>query len=201
MLDEVIGWASMLAPEKWMVLGVAAVIALVASLFIASPAVLRRLGSWQLHGRVRRMGDEVLECARIPDGLGGTLDIDFLVRGQRGITVVMVKRYPGVIFAAENMELWVQMTRSGSHKFPNPLPALRLREAAVRALIPDVPVHGVLLFARGSQFPKGKPPQVMTLDELNDRHHGHDGQGLWPELEHGWERLRLQANEMAAPDT
>lgn len=192
MWDELTEWASTLAPEKWMVLGAAAAIALAATLFISSPALRRMARRWQLRKRVRSLGDELIENAHIPDGMGGSLRIDYLVRGEQGITVVTLRHYPGVIFAAENMELWVQMLGTGSHKFPNPLPGLRVQVAAVRALIPDVPVQGVLLFTHGSEFPKGKPAEVMTLEELGGHRRARREPGSWPELEHGWERLRLQ---------
>lgn len=201
MWDELFAWASGVAPEKWMVLGAATAIALVAGFFIANPVLKHLYQRWQIRCRVGRMGKEVIENALIPDGMGRAMRIDYLVRSDRGITVVALRRYPGTIFAAENMEMWVQVVGNGSHKFPNPLPELRMQIGAVRALIPDVPVDGVLLFAHGSEFPKGKPAEVMTLDELREQQRDQDLAEAWPALESGWERLRSHNNELAAVET
>ena len=191
MWDDLYVWASQLAPEKWMVLGAAVTIAAGAAMFITRPMLMRIFQNWQIRRRVARMGHEVLADAVLPDGLGHDTRVDYLVRSERGVTVVAVRRYPGVIFAAENMELWVQVLKDGSHKFANPLPGLRRQVAAVRTLVPNVPVDGVLLFAQGSRFPKGKPREVVTLAELREQQRVAATAALSPELERGWERLRL----------
>jgi hypothetical protein len=200
MWNEFYAWAARLAPEKWAVMCCGIGIAVVAGIYIASPLLQGLYQRWQIRGRIRRLGDEVIEGARIPDGMGRALCIDYLVRNQAGVTVVAVRRYPGVIFAAENMELWVQVLKNGSHKFPNPLPELRMQVAAVKALVPDVPVTGVLLFAQGSRFPKGKPGEVLTLDELPPTACP-QATGAMPGVEQGWERLRIQNNELATGET
>jgi hypothetical protein len=50
--------------------------------------------------------------------------------------------------------------------FANPLPALYDRTAAVRRLIPGVPVRGCVAFTTRAQFSKGFPPNVIMLDAL-----------------------------------
>ena len=200
MWNEFYAWAARLAPEKWAVMCCGIGIAVVAGMYIASPLLRNLYQGWQIRGYMRRLGDEVIEGARIPDGMGRALCIDYLVRNQAGVTVVVVRRYPGVIFAAENMELWVQVLKNGSHKFPNPLPELRMQVAAVKALVPDVPVSGVLLFAHGSRFPKGRPSEVLTIDESPSTART-TGMGAMPGLEQGWERLRIQNNELATGET
>lgn len=201
MWNELYSWVAGIAPEKWAVVCCGMGIALGAGVFIASPLLKNLYQHWQIRARIRRLGDEVIEGGRIPDGMGRALRIDFLIRNDSGVMVVAVRRYPGVIFAAENMESWVQVLKNGSHKFANPLPELRTQVAAVKALIPDVPVGGMLLFAHGSQFPKGKPAEVVTMDELPRIPSIFPDSITSSELEQSWERLRLENNELATVDS
>ena len=195
MWDGIHASAAALSIEQWSVLCIALGVTVLAAAYMVSPG----LRAWRRCRRVRRavarLGHEVIEGAVIPDGMGHALRVDYLVLCDNGISVVLCKQYPGVIFAAENMDMWVQRLPAGSFKFANPLAELRVAQAAVRALIPDVEVRGVLLFTDGSRFPKGKPESVTTLEELD---------GLQPlverdvarELELHWERLRTQNNQL-----
>jgi hypothetical protein len=65
------------------------------------------------------------------------------------------------------MNDWTAMTRSRRYTFPNPLPSLFDRVAAVKAVAGDVPVDGRIVFSDRGRFPKGKPPQVVMLDALS----------------------------------
>jgi len=115
---------------------------------------------------IRRLGAESLSNVVISDGMEGHVFIEHLVLTPAKILVVSVRRYSGAIFAAENMDMWAQVTDGGSYKFPNPLHEIETAMGAVRSHVPDAPVSGIILFGRDSTFPKGKPDGVMHISEI-----------------------------------
>lgn len=136
---------------------------------------------------VTRLGHAVLRNAQLPDGLGHSLCIEYLVLRDEELLVISLRRYPGTLFAGENLEQWVQRLDGRNHKFPNPLFELDHQIAAVRALVPEAPVRGVLVFTEGGEFPKGKPPRVLCADELSSLAAPREGPS--EALRSAWDRL------------
>lgn len=66
------------------------------------------------------------------------------------------------------MQEWTVLDHSRRSTFTNPLPALYDRMAAVRRLVPEVPVRAVVAFTSSASFSKGYPPNVVMLDSLLD---------------------------------
>ena len=64
------------------------------------------------------------------------------------------------------MQEWAVLTGKSRRGFPNPQDALYDRLAAVRRLVPDVPVHGYIAFTGNAEFTKGVPSHVVLFDEL-----------------------------------
>jgi hypothetical protein len=114
----------------------------------------------------KRLQCEYLRDAVVPDGVGGHIQIDYLVLAPQGVLVLDVRNYRGALFGATGMQVWTQMLRSGSFRFENPIPANQLRAQAVRLLVPEVPVLGRVLFLADGRFPKGKPEGVALLEDL-----------------------------------
>ena len=102
----------------------------------------------------------------IPDGVGGTIQTDFLVLLRGGVLVLDVKNYRGALFGAENAPLWSQMVRARSFKFTNPLPENTLRVQSLKLLLPSVPVIGRVVFMHEGRFPRDMPAGVSMLDTL-----------------------------------
>jgi hypothetical protein len=102
----------------------------------------------------------------LPDGMGGEIHLEHLVLTARGILVINVKRYEGVIFASDRMDEWTVIGPAGRAGFPNPQGSLYDRVAAVRQLIRDVQVTGFILFPAGADFSKGRPKDILLPDEL-----------------------------------
>jgi len=145
-------------------------VALVVVLLVAIRTPLRR---WrqerQIVRALRRMGARRLDNVHLPDGLGGEVFIDHLLLARDAILVVNVKRFEGLIFGGEQTDEWTQVINTRSYRFPNPDAYLQTQINAVRAVAPKAEVRGAHLFAHGARFPKGRPPSVLLLAELEKR--------------------------------
>lgn len=115
---------------------------------------------------LRRLGGIYVRDMIIPDGVGGTIQTDFLVLLRGGILVLDVKNYRGALFGAENAPLWSQMVRARSYKFTNPLPENVLRVQSLKLLLPNIPILGRVVFTREGHFPRDMPVGVSMIDTL-----------------------------------
>jgi hypothetical protein len=109
---------------------------------------------------------ERIEHVLVPDGMGGEIHVEYLLLTTRGILVLDVKPYEGVIFASERMDQWTVIGPGGRSTFPNPLGSLYDRVAAVRQLVRDVEVKGFVVFPPQADFSKGRPADVQLPDDL-----------------------------------
>ena len=149
-------------------LGAAAGIGLVA---LAAAALVRRhqRGARRraLLERLGRFALEAVHRVQVPDGMGGFYHVDHLLLTPRGVLVLDTRRVPGLIFGGDQMSEWTVLARGRRDTFDNPQPALYDRIAAVKALVGDVPVEGLIVFSNVGRFAKGKPKGVVMLDELD----------------------------------
>ncbi|HKK14683.1 MAG TPA: nuclease-related domain-containing protein [Gammaproteobacteria bacterium] len=137
---------------------------------LLAPLIGPWLGAWRIRRTVRRMASAVMQDVVLPDGVEGTVWIDFLALTPEGIQVLQLKRYPGLIFGGRTIEHWTQVVNRRSHPFPNPLQSLHTDVLAVQSLLsPEVPVQGRVLFTPESRFPRGRPDGVALLQELTAR--------------------------------
>lgn len=116
-----------------------------------------------LYRTIRSLGVAALRNIVIPDGMDGRVLIENIILTSGGIYILPIKRYCGIIFAADNIDSWTQVVGKRSYKFPNPLPELETYIMAVRNLLPTVNVSGCILVTRDAEFPKGKPKRVIPV--------------------------------------
>lgn len=109
---------------------------------------------------------EMLKNVLIPNGNGGQIHVHYLLLTQHGLLVADLLDLPGAIFGGDQMIEWTAIGKKRRFTFPNPQHALYDRMAAVKLLTGDVPVEGRLLFTTRSDFPKGKPRNVLRIDGL-----------------------------------
>lgn len=143
-----------------------AVIVLLVILVVRRP-IRNFFDRFRLTRAIKRLGTAFMSNVVLSDGMDGHVFIEHLVLTPRHVLVVSVRRYSGAIFAAENMDMWAQVTDGGSYKFPNPLHEIEIATAAVKSHVPDAAVNGIILFGRDSTFPKGKPDGVMHISEIS----------------------------------
>lgn len=144
----------------------AVAVILVLAIVVFSKPIRNFIDRFRVNRAIRRMGTESMSNIVLSDGMDGHVFIEHLVMTPSEVLVVSVRRYSGAIFAAENMDMWAQVTDGGSYKFPNPLHEIEAATAAVKSHLPDTAINGIILFDRDSTFPKGKPDGVMHISEI-----------------------------------
>ena len=127
---------------------------------------VRHRSAMSIPARLRRAGDDLLAGVLIPNADTGQIHVDFALLTRHGIMIVDVRDIAGHVFGSETMQDWTVLGRNQRFTFSNPLPALYDRVAAVRRLLPDIPVRGYVAFTARADFSKGFPPNVVMLEAL-----------------------------------
>jgi len=143
----------------------------------------------RLNRAIKRLGTDSMSNVVISDGMDGHVFIEHLVLTPTHVLVVTVRRYSGAIFAAENMDMWAQVTDGGSYKFPNPIHEIETATAAVKSHLRDAAVNGIILFGRDSSFPKGKPAGVMHISEIVKLPTPDQDTAISEPIRQAWDRL------------
>ena len=147
----------------------AAIAAAVVALFVWLYLLLRAYRYRKaIDAAIANVAYEMLKNVLIPNGNGGQIHVHYLLLTQRGLLVADLLDRPGAIFGGDQMLEWTAIGKKQRYTFPNPQHALYDRMAAVRLLTGEVPVEGRLLFTVRSDFPKGKPRNVLRIDDLTD---------------------------------
>lgn len=129
---------------------------------------LRRRQSRSIPARLKRASDALLSAVLIPHVEGGYIHMEHVLLTRQGLIVLDLRDITGHVFGSEAMQEWTVLDHSRRSTFTNPLPALYDRMAAVRRLVPEVPVRAVVAFTSSASFSKGYPPNVVMLDSLLD---------------------------------
>lgn len=151
-----------------------------------------------LEAALKSVAIDTMHDIVVPDGMGGHIHVEYLLLTARGLLVIDVKRFEGIIFASDRMDDWTVISKEGRYAFPNPQGTLYDRVAAVKRLVRDVPVAGFVLFAAGADFSKGRPRHVLLPGELTDGYKKPDRseiERLTEAFAVHWERVR----DAAAP--
>jgi len=156
---------------------------------------------WYRHYRARKAlhAAVVAGCADhlrnslVPDGMGGSFHVDFLLLTLRGVVVIDLRDVKGNIFGGDQMAEWTVMDGARRFTFTNPQSALYDRIAAVKALAGEVPVEGRIVFTRRGRFPKGLPKWTLMLDALRAEFPAADFESpadTVARFREGWQSLR-----------
>jgi Nuclease-related domain len=132
------------------------------------------LWRWYRQRRARRalvaavtgVGSDHLADVLVPDGMGSSFHVDFVLRTPRGAVVLDLRDVRGNVFGGDQMNEWTVMDGAKRYTFVNPQSSLYDRIAAVKAIAGDMPVEGRIVFTRRARFPKGLPKWTLMLDSL-----------------------------------
>jgi len=161
----------------------------------------RRRAAAALPARLRQVADDLLAGVLLTDAEAGQVHVEYALLTRAGIVVVDVRDVAGNVFGSETMNEWTVLAGSRRATFTNPLPFLYDRVAAVRRIVPELPVRGVVAFTGRAQFTKGMPPKVAPvgalLAELAAERETVDGPPA-DQLAAGWAALRAAASTAPA---
>ena len=150
---------------RWLGLGLALAMLVIAAVS-GIRAYRRRARRRALLARLERIALRAVHQVEVPDGMGGYIHVDHLLLTAQGILLLDTRRIPGLIFGGDQMSEWTVMQRAHRFTFVNPQTGLYDRIAAVRALAPDLPVEGRIVFTPRGRFPKGLPRHTLMLESL-----------------------------------
>lgn len=145
---------------------------LIVALFVLLGLLLQKawikeyLSEWKLKRLLRSIGIDSLHNVTIQDEMDGKIFIENLILMPDKILILGVKKYQGLIFAADNIDLWTQVVGNKSYKFENPLRQLESDVLTLNSKIENSKVEEKVLFIHGAEFPKGKPDNVVEIADV-----------------------------------
>ncbi|MBI3561080.1 MAG: NERD domain-containing protein [Gammaproteobacteria bacterium] len=165
-MDELVRFIDTLQFDPLFFGSIAAVLLLAGVLLLWQP-LLRVRAYMRLQKSIRGSGLDWLRDVYVPGGVDGQIYLEYVILMPQGLLLINVKPYYGNIFAGEQIEYWTQVIGLQSFKFKNPLHQLHITLGELRSVTPKIAIDSRVLFTPGSRFPKGKPEQVLQLEELN----------------------------------
>lgn len=169
----------------WAVAGFLLVIALLSQ----KEWIKEFFSEFKLNRMLKSIGHASLHNVSIPDGIDGKIFIENLILLSDKIVLLGVKKYRGVIFAADNIDLWTQVIGNKSYKFDNPLRQLENDAMTLSAKLDGTKLKEKVLFIKGSEFPKGKPEDVVTINEIKKIRQENVGCRVPESLQRDWDSL------------
>ena len=147
----------------WIVVG----LILFIGLFLQTSWIKEFIGEWKLNKLLKNTGIKSLHNIVISDGMDEKIFVEHLILTPDRILLLSVKKFRGLIFAAERIDLWTQVIGNKSYKFENPLHQLESDLVVLNTIIENSKITGKVLFINGSEFPKGKPEDVISISDIN----------------------------------
>ncbi len=156
--------------------------------------LIRRRRARSPQARLKTVSHGLLENFLIPDGDGGEIHLDYAVLSSDGILVLDLRDVEGHVFGSNAMQDWTVIANRRRFTFSNPQPALYDRVAAMKRLLPAVPIQGMIVFGARAEFSKGRPAHVTMFDELlTELRNAKREQPLAPLLADAWDNLQREA--------
>ena len=176
--------------------------AAVLALALLWPRIRGKLAERRMRRVVEALARDFIRDAVLPDGMDGVTHVDYLLLLPGQVVVIDIKKYQGFIFAGENIDQWTQVVGNRSYKFPNPLYKSEMDVMAVRTRITQAQVTGRVVFASEGSFPKGRPPGVCMLEDLQaELSTVGAGADIAPALRNEWLGLRAAGLEVERSGT
>jgi hypothetical protein len=171
------------------------VVLLILALLFSYTTLSNWLKEQFLYRSIRKLGVAALRNIVIPDGMDGRVLIENIILTPNGIYILPIKRYCGIIFAADNIDTWSQIIGKRSYKFSNPLRELETYIMALRNLLPAVNIAGCILVTRDAEFPKGKPERVIPIEAAAELLGITKGE-IPEQLKQAWDNLKAAGLEL-----
>ena len=171
-------------------------ILLLLGIALQATSIKESITEWKLNHLLKTVGKESLHHVTIPDGMDGNIFIEHLILTPKEIVLLGVKKYRGLIFAAEKIDLWTQVIGNKSYKFKNPLHQLEADVLTLNSQVENSKIVAKVLFINGSQFPKGKPDNIVFIKDVKQWRRNYRVDEIPDALRTDWKRL----SELASYD-
>ena len=107
----------------------------------------------------------LLNDCTLPDGQGGTTQIDHILLSPFGIFIIETKNYKGWIFGTERQKTWTQKIYKNSYKFQNPLHQNYKHQKVLEQILADIVepeyLHSLVVFMPDCEFKTEMPTNVF----------------------------------------
>jgi len=117
--------------------------------------------------RVTAGAADFLRNVLVPDGNGGDYHLDFVLLTSRGVVIIDMRDFSGIVFGGDQMTAWTLMSGPSRTTFVNPQAGLYDRIASVKAIATETPVEGRIVFTKRAKFPKGLPRFTVMLESIS----------------------------------
>lgn len=140
------------------------------------PEIKGAIGEKYVNTALRRLGPQykVFHDLYVPNGKGGTAQIDHVVTSPYGIFVIETKHYNGWIFGDENQKNWTQVIYKRKEKFLNPIWQNKGHIQALKSYISNENLdafYSIIAFSNQSTFKFQNPftsSQVIHIPQLDN---------------------------------
>lgn len=115
---------------------------------------------------VAAAGLDVLKGFILPGSCGGLIPINCAVLTGGGVICIRACPHGGTVFGDAGDGQWSRVSGTVRRRFMNPVIQNESRAAAIRRAVGDLPVASLVVFPRATEFPNGRPANVVTVDEV-----------------------------------
>jgi hypothetical protein len=143
---------------------------------------------------LNRLGVEQLSNIQCSDELGNHFTIDRLILRPDGISLLVVKKYPGKIFCSDHIDHWSQMLGQKSYRFTNPLFELDYQVKAMSKHFSTDRIDGYLFFDHHATFPRGHPRRVIHPQNIPETLNASVEGAVAPDTLLAWEKIKTMTD-------
>lgn len=169
---------------------IAIILTLILVFYLNRMRIVKSWLNFKTQYQLNRLGLEQLTNIQCPDGLGNHFNIDRLILRHDGISLLVVKKYPGKIFCADHIDDWTQMLGQKSYHFRNPLFELNYQVRAISENFSTDKVDGYLYFDHNAIFPRGHPDRVIHPRSIPESLKLSADEPVDPEIMSIWEQMK-----------
>lgn len=158
-------------------------------LFLWRAKIKEAINEYKLKQLLKNIGVDARHNIVIADGIDESIFIEHLILMPDEIFILGVKKFQGLIFAAEKIELWTQVVGNKSYKFENPLLQLESSVVTLNSKTKESKIGKKVLFISGSTFPKGKPDNIVSIEKVKTWRRSLIQENVPDSLQKDWETL------------
>ncbi len=128
--------------------------------------LFKRRRSLSVELQLKSVSRGVISNVLIDDGESGEFRLEHIILLPQEILLLDIRDLRGNVFGSDVMQDWVVIDGSRWFTFTNPQHALNDRLAALRSLLPNASVRGLIVFTERCKIAKSMPGNVIGLDAL-----------------------------------